>query len=187
MIEKIKESDIANVKAWPGATALDDDIVLLDQLGTITIPHEARRMNFILIALCTKGRVEYTIDTQRLVVNPGEMLIVSERHVVNNYESSADFEGLAIITSVEFFQDAISGIRDLSTVFLFSRSHPVMALSEEEADTFSRYFHIIKKRVADTGNHFRKALVRTLLLAMVYDLSVNFAVGNSHLVDKQPI
>jgi AraC-like DNA-binding protein len=167
----IQETNLTNVKAWQGSVSIGDDIVLLDHLNGITIPHEARRMNFILIALCTKGQVEYSLDTQSLTVNPGEMLIVSERHVVNNYVSSPDFEGLAMMMSVDFFREVVNNVADLSAVFLLARSKPVMTLSQHEIEIFSNYFYAIKDRIETIENHFRKALVRTLLLAMLYDMS----------------
>ena len=162
---------MANVKSWQGVAAIDDDLVLLDQLKNISIPHEARRMNFILIALCTKGQVEYSLDTQSHTVRPGELLVISERHVVNNYASSPDFEGLAMILSVDFFREVINDVADLSAVFLLARSKPVMALSEHEMRIFTNYFYTIKDRIESVNNHFRKALVRTLLLALLYDMS----------------
>lgn len=168
---QIKEANLANVKSWRGVAAIDDDLVLLDQLNNISIPHEARRMNFILIALCTKGQVEYSLDTQSHTVRPGELLVISERHVVNNYASSPDFEGLAMILSVDFFREVINDVADLSAVFLLARSKPVMALSEHEMRIFTNYFYTIKDRIESVNNHFRKALVRTLLLALLYDMS----------------
>jgi AraC-like DNA-binding protein len=168
---QIKEANLANVKSWQGVAAIDDDLVLLDQLNNISIPHEARRMNFILIALCTKGQVEYSLDTQSHTVRPGELLVISERHVVNNYASSPDFEGLAMILSVDFFREVINNVADLSAVFLLARSKPVMALSEHEMRIFTNYFYTIKDRIESVNNHFRKALVRTLLLALLYDMS----------------
>ena len=168
---QIKEANLANVKSWQGVAAIDDDLVLLDQLNNISIPHEARRMNFILIALCTKGQVEYSLDTQSHTVRPGELLVISERHVVNNYASSPDFEGLAMILSVDFFREVINDVADLSAVFLLARSKPVMALSEHEMKIFTNYFYTIKDRIESVNNHFRKALVRTLLLALLYDMS----------------
>ena len=168
---QIKEANLANIKSWQGVAAIDDDLVLLDQLNNISIPHEARRMNFILIALCTKGQVEYSLDTQSHTVRPGELLVISERHVVNNYASSPDFEGLAMILSVDFFREVINDVADLSTVFLLARSKPVMALSEHEMRIFTNYFYTIKDRIESVNNHFRKALVRTLLLALLYDMS----------------
>lgn len=128
-------------------------------------------MNYIVIALCTQGHVDYVIDTYQVRVNSGEMLVVSERHVVEKCNTSEDFDGLAFITSVDFFQDAICGVSDLATVFLVSKSHPVIALSEDEAGIFNRYFYAIRNRINDTSNHFRKALVKTLLLALFYDMS----------------
>ena len=128
-------------------------------------------MNFILIMLCTRGTLKYTLDTQQITVTPGDMLLISERHVVNNYEASPDIDGQAILMSVDFFHEIISNVSDLSAIFLYARTFPVMKFSEADAAIFSRYFEAIKNRVSNDGNHFRRALVRTLLLAMFYDLS----------------
>lgn len=128
-------------------------------------------MNFILIMLCTRGTLKYTLDTQQITVTPGDVLLISERHVVNNYEASPDIDGQAILMSIDFFHEIISNVSDLSAIFLYARTFPVMKLSEADAAIFSRYFEAIKKRIANNKNHFRRALVRTLLLAMFYDLS----------------
>ena len=136
----------------------------------ITSP-AAERSATIRWIFCTKGQVEYSLDTQSHTVRPGELLIISERHVVNNYASSPDFEGLAMILSVDFFREVINDVADLSAVFLLARSKPVMALSEHEMKIFTNYFYTIKDRIESVNNHFRKALVRTLLLALLYDMS----------------
>ena len=135
------------------------------------MPTEPRRMNFILIGLCTKGEVMYQLDTQKQVIKPGDILIVSDRHVVDSYQRSPDMEGLCMMMSVHFFREIIQNVSDVSSLFLFSRQHPVMSLEQREIDTFKEYFQVIKQKISDEGNHFRKDLVKTLLLAMFYDLS----------------
>ena len=135
------------------------------------MPTEPRRMNFILIGLCTKGEVMYQLDTQKQVIKPGDILIVSDRHVVDSYQHSDDMEGLCIMMSVHFFREIIQNVSDVSSLFLFSRQHPVMSLEQKEIDTFKEYFQVIKHKIFDQGNHFRKDLIKTLLLAMFYDLS----------------
>lgn len=135
------------------------------------MPTEPRRMNFILIGLCTKGEVMYQLDTQKQVIKPGDILIVSDRHVVDSYQHSDDMEGLCIMMSVHFYREIIQNVSDVSSLFLFSRQHPVMSLEQKEIDTFKEYFQVIKQKIFDQGNHFRKDLIKTLLLAMFYDLS----------------
>ena len=171
MKQQIKETNIALAATWEGVASIGEDIVLADQIANIPVPRDARRMNFILIMLCTRGTLKYTLDTQQITVTPGDVLLVSERHVVNNYEASPDIDGQAILMSVDFFHEIISNVSDLSAIFLYARTFPVMKLSETDAAIFSRYFEAIKNRIANNKNHFRRALVRTLLLAMFYDLS----------------
>jgi len=169
--QTIKESDLNKAKTWSESVFLDDDLLLTERINEAPMPTEPRRMNFILIGLCIKGEVMYQLDTQKQVIKPGDILIVSDRHVVDSYRHSNDMEGLCIMMSVHFFREIIQNVSDVSSLFLFSRQHPVMSLEQKEIDTFKEYFQVIKQKICDQGNHFRKDLIKTLLLAMFYDLS----------------
>ncbi len=169
--QTIKESDLNKAKTWSESVFLDDDLLLTERINEAPMPTEPRRMNFILIGLCIKGEVMYQLDTQKQVIKPGDILIVSDRHVVDSYRHSDDMEGLCIMMSVHFFREIIQNVSDVSSLFLFSRQHPVMSLEQKEIETFKEYFQVIKQKICDQGNHFRKDLIKTLLLAMFYDLS----------------
>lgn len=169
--QTIKESDLNKAKTWSESVFLDDDLLLTERINEAPMPTEPRRMNFILIGLCIKGEVMYQLDTQKQVIKPGDILIVSDRHVVDSYRHSDDMEGLCIMMSVHFFREIIQNVSDVSSLFLFSRQNPVMSLEQKEIETFKEYFQVIKQKICDQGNHFRKDLIKTLLLAMFYDLS----------------
>ena len=167
----IKESDLNKAKTWSESVFLDDDLLLTERINEAPMPTEPRRMNFILIGLCTQGEVMYQLDTQEQIIKAGDILIVSDRHVVDSYQHSPDMEGLCMMVSVNFYREIIQNVSDVSSLFLFSRQHPVMSLEQREIDTFKEYFQVIKQKISDEGNHFRKDLIKTLLLAMFYDLS----------------
>lgn len=167
----IKESDLNKAKSWSKSVYLDDDLLLTEHINEAPMPTEPRRMNFILIGLCTQGEVMYQLDTHKQVIKPGDILIVSDRHVVDSYQHSKDMKGLCMMMSVNFFHEIIKHVSDVSSLFLFSRQHPVMSLEPREIETFKEYFQVIKQKIGDHNNHFRKDLVKTLLLAMFYDLS----------------
>jgi YesN/AraC family two-component response regulator len=150
---------------------LEDDLVLLDDMSEAPIPRDPRRMNRIVVALCTHGRAQYTIDTQEQMVKANEILIISEGHILDNFMASPDLEGLCFILTANFFNEIIKNVSDVSALFLFSRYHPVVSVSSREAEVFKSYFAMIKERTANTENYFRRDAVRTLLLAMFYDLS----------------
>ena len=148
-----------------------DDIILSEKLTTLAINEQPRRMTFILVALCTEGNAQFTIDTQRHDVKKNDIIVISDRHVIDDYTASDNTNGLAMMMSVNFFYEVINDVRDVSLLFLFSRNHPVVSLNEDEVQTFKEYFFFLKKKVADTTNHFKRDLVRTMVLAMFYDLS----------------
>ena len=90
----IKESDLNKAKSWSKSVYLDDDLLLTEHINEAPMPTEPRRMNFILIGLCTQGEVMYQLDTHKQVIKPGDILIVSDRHVVDSYQHSKDMKGL---------------------------------------------------------------------------------------------
>ena len=148
-----------------------NDIILSEKMSMLALNAHPRRMTFILVALCTEGNAQFTIDTQRHDVKKNDIIVISDRHVIDEYVASDDVNGLAMMMSVNFFYEVVKDVRDVSLLFLFSRNHPVVSLNEEEVQTFKQYFYFLKKKVADNSNQFKRDLVRTLVLAMFYDLS----------------
>lgn len=175
----IQDTEFKKAKNWEGSVCLDDDLLLSDQINKAPMPSEPRKTNFILIGLCTKGKISYRMDTEELVVHAGELLVVSERHVIDGYKCSDDMEGLCIMMSVNFFHEIIKSVHDVSSLFVFARMQPVMKLEADEIATFTEYFQFIKQKISDNHNHFRKDLIRTLMLAMFYDVgNVIYRVKN---------
>lgn len=159
-----------NRVAW-NTGLLEDGIMVTDNLSAAPIPGGPRRMNYILLALCTRGEARYTVDTQEQTMRQNDVIIISERHVVDNYVATPDIAGVCIILSVKFFYEAISNVSDISALFLFSKNHPVVSLSPREVETFKSYFYMLKDKISDRQNHYRRELARTLVLAMFYDMS----------------
>ena len=98
-------------------------------------------------------------------------MIISDRHIVDNFQSSDDADGLVMILSVNFFYEVVRNVSDVSMLFCFSRKHPVVSLTDNEVELFRSYFFMLKEKMRATDNKFRRDIVRTLILAMFYDLS----------------
>jgi len=171
MDKPIIETDFEKAKLWSNCLSLGDDILLADNLSQIPFPTDIRRLNFIFICLCTRGSVNFTLDMHPYMLSAGDLMIVSERHFLDDYYPATDFDGLCIIISIPFYQDFIQNISDLSALFLFAHRHPVLQLSECDQHKFSEYFRLIQSKMAETGHHHQRNLVRTLMQAFFYDLS----------------
>lgn len=163
---------------------IDGDVLLSDRLNHASMPTSPRRMTFILVALCTQGECTFTVDTQPLKIHKNDLVVISDRHVVDNFQSSDDCDGLLMIVSVNFFYEVVSNVSDVSMLFRFSRNHPVVSLTDGEVELFRSYFFMLKDKMRATEHKFRRDIVRTLILAMYYDLSNVIARFNEADIKK---
>lgn len=152
------------------AAYIENDIILTEDIRNSPVHAEPRKMNFILVALCLRGTASYTVDTQQRTVCANDAILVSDGHVLDDYSVSADFKGIYMIMSVNFYHEVVKNVNDISSMFLFTMSHPVVRLSEGETALFSSYFGMLREKAADKASHYRRDVVRSLVMAMFYEL-----------------
>lgn len=168
---KIKDAEMHLAKEkFSHDEFIEGDLIINDDMKRMAFATQPWRMTFIFVGLCTKGHARYTVDTQEHSVDVNDVIIITDRHVVENSFASPDLEGLCMMISVEFFADMIKNVSEMSSLLLFAKNHPVAKLTEHEAEMFKNYFYLLKAKVADTQNYFRRDVVKTLMLAMTYDL-----------------
>ena len=167
----ITEISISEMKKLYNGSYIDDDIMVFNEIGSLPLPNEPRRMKCILHAQCRQGKVQYSVDTEERMVAANDVIIISEGQVIDNYMLSNDLSGIAILISQNFFSEIIKDIHGISSLFLFSRSHPVFGLRQDEVGNLMTYFDLIWNKMNDNEHHFRKDVVRSLIATMIYDLS----------------
>ena len=184
-INQMIQMNIASTKQiYTKGSFIGDDLLLFDNVTDLPLPNEPRRVQCLLVALCLQGKAEYTVDTEQHVVKANDIIIISEGQVTDDFMLSPDCKGIAIMISKEFFNEIIGGVHELSSLFLFSRNHPVCNLKPEEAQTIVDYCKLIKQKVDDTDHHFRRDTVRMLMTSMIYDVS-NAIYRVQHVNDKR--
>lgn len=168
--DNIKDMTLEMACHWGHAEYMEEGLILTDSIHGEPVG-EPIRTNFIILALCCKGMASYTLDTRKINVKAGDMLFISNRHIMDNYETSSDFECLSIIVSTPFYHGFVQNVKNVSTTLLFSMKNPVVPLLPGEIASFTNYYQYIRKKMEDKKHHCRKDLVKALLLAMFYDMS----------------
>lgn len=177
---------LREARQWGNAEYLSDGLVLTDSISPAFLSKGPVCMNFIVMALCKKGRATYIVDTCEQCVNSGDLMFISERHIVDNYEVSPDFECLFILVSTEFYHSFVMNVKNVSSLLLFSMNNPVVPLTPHEIQVYSNYYQTIRLKMADSSHHYRTNLVKALLLAMFYDMSnVIWRVGQNESNKKR--
>ena len=150
---------------------MGDDLLLFRDFDQIPIPHRAFRMDCTFAVICYQGSAKFAINTEVKMVEKNDLILFNANETVESISVSEDFNGVTIFISKGFIEDIIMNYEDISSLLLFSREHPIIRLSEKDVETFAEYYSMLEKRLHDMGNHFRKEIVRSTLLAWIYDLS----------------
>lgn len=168
--KKLVDISISEVKKKYNLSNIDNELVLLDNLTDIPVPSGPCRNQDVIVGLCLDGCFRYVADTEEYCVGPGNAMIIHNGQVIDNCHADKGTKCIGIMMTYGFFHEIVKGVHELSSLFLFSRSHPVFRMSPGEICNVQNYFRLIKEKVDDSGNHFRKDVVRMLISAMIYDL-----------------
>lgn len=166
----MREITIESINAkFPTGYRIEKELLLYDQkIGLPTIT-EAGKLKCIILAFCTQGEISYTINTVAHKVGSGDVLIANAGEVIGNYRASADCSGACLAMSPDFFQEVVSGFRELSALFLFAKRYPVFHITDRQISQLEGYFMKIKEKVIDLEHRFRRELVTTLIKVLIYD------------------
>ncbi len=168
---EIKLLNLESIRPFSNDGFIESNLAILDEFQKLPIPNEPRRVDGLIMGLGLKGKAQYTVGTEERMITMNDVIIINDNQVMDNYMISPDFEGIALIISNEFFNESIKGVDDISSLFIFSRTHPVFNLNEDEAQLIVWYYDMLKMKVNEQGNHFRTEIVRSLFKTMIYDIS----------------
>ena len=151
-------------------TYIKGDILLIDEMANLPLPKEPRRMQCLLVGMCLKGSARYYVDTVEHVVEPGDLIIINQGRVTHDCTMTPDCRGIGIIIDYNFFKETIKSVHELSSLFLFARNHPVFRLPEDRANFIRDTFFQMKDKISEPDHHFRRQMVQSLFLTMVYEM-----------------
>lgn len=172
--DPIKEVSLLRLREKADIPSLNDDLLVFEDVKMLPQLKEPRRMNCLIVAVCTKGSASYLMNQHKMTVKAGEAIVLAEGEVIDQIELSEDIEGVALLISYSFLYEIIKDMQNLSTLFLLARRHPVFALNELEIENAKEYFELILRKVKAVPRKFTKDVIRLLLLTMLYDLGDAF-------------
>lgn len=155
---------------FPNEYNIDNEFLLYDQTTGLPQIEENSRLHCLVLAICTAGEINYTIDTVPHKVEAGDIIIASEGQVIGNYTASSDCNGVCLVISYDFFQEIVSGIRELSALFLFAKKHPVFRVNKQKTEELLSYIKLVKEKLKDTQHSFRREMIASFIKVMIYDM-----------------
>ena len=124
---------------------------------------------WLYIGLCTAGKRELRISGRSWEIVPGCLFILIPQQFTEDISCSKDFSARTLSASLEAILEHPSpvDINILNITFL----HPVIQLLEDRAARLLGYYDFIEKRNNDTGNAYHEEISKTLLYALMLEIS----------------
>ncbi|MCF0244608.1 MAG: helix-turn-helix domain-containing protein [Bacteroidaceae bacterium] len=158
-------------QSYPSVVSLDDELHLLGDLSKLPIPQKPHRCEHIILALYLQGEAQFTIDTRERHLKAGDLIVIQKDRVTADFKFSDDLQGIAIICTQEFFDEMVKDVKNLNKFFFFSRIQQTVSLSDEEIKEIKAYFKLIKAKIQEEDNPFRRNIVQTLTMALIYEVN----------------
>ena len=183
---KYRDITVASSVRQHEGSHVGDDILLFDDITSVLIGKDPRRMQSLFLAMCVKGHASYFVDSVAHTVGPGDIIIVSKGRVTYDYTLSPDCQAIGILIDYDFFKDTIKSVHELSALFLFARNHPVFHLPDDKAEEITDIFFRMKRKIDAADNHFLREMVQSMFLTLVYEMcdeiyKVQTQIGRAHV------
>ena len=161
---------------------MGDDMLLFDNFKKVPIPRNAFKMDCTFAVICYSGKARFTLNTEAYEIGCNDMIVVISEETVESVNVSDDFNAMTIFLSKDFTEELIKNYENISSLLLLSRNHPIIHLSASEQDLFNGYYKLLENRLSNKNNHFRKEVIRSIVLAWLYDLS-NIIYEKQHIIN----
>lgn len=167
----LRSLTIEDFRAHTQTESLGDDLIIVTKPQQMPAIIQPQRLECLILGLSLKGRAKYIANTIIYEVKADQTFIISNGSVMQELTFEPDFEGIIYLIKPTFFEDVVKGVKDVSTLFLFSRNFPVCNIDKEEAANIQQYTETIIRKMEQPEHHFRAETIKSLMTALIYDIS----------------
>lgn len=152
--------------------SLDKELVLFDKVSDFSaddVPHKAPENISIT---CLQGSMEIGINLKRYLFEAPCFISIKRGTIVQRFGTSSDFRGQFVVVSNKFGKRLeLTSAQIMPFLFYFDK-YPSVPLSSEEAKLLSYSFRIVRLVVAHKNNPYRVEIVKHLVQAFYYGISM---------------
>lgn len=158
------------------AVHLNKEFILIDNLDEI--PQQANtdlefvnhpvKLSFTVAIFCLAGRMRFQINLRDIELRANDILIVQEGAIGKYRSMSGDTRIAVVAFASEYFQTALQLDATMSLQRLLYAS-PVFHLTPEAMEESMAIYRLMKAKIAETDNPFRKGAVLGYTQVLTYN------------------
>ncbi|GJG67621.1 transcriptional regulator [Prevotella lacticifex] len=147
----------------------DGDIAFIDNISHLTdVAPIYAKMNFIM--LCTKGRIQFNINDQPLMLTEQQVLLSAPFVILDNYLFSPNFECKILCLSDDLVHAMLGDQVNVWNLSVHSHRTSVIELPADDQQQLVYYYELVKFKVSHQNRRNNTFVLQTILQAMLMDL-----------------
>lgn len=148
---------------------IDDRISVFRSLRDIQFVKFPCRLQWMLLAVCVKGRISAQIDLTERMLEPNQIMVLRPGHTVGSCMESDDFDGFFIVVHEEKLHELLPSMQYVVPYSLYFMDNPVVSLTEDEIMSQRMIHELLLTKLAGQGRPFGKQTVNAVVEVLFYD------------------
>lgn len=149
----------------------EDFFAIYTEIPQLSVYDFPRRLERSMFALCFKGEMRLQMDLNEYVIRENDFVLAAPGQIVQIYESSRDFEGFCFVANRELTIENRMDMEEMLPLFFYLKGNPVTHITHSERKIVMEYLVLLRHKMEDHSNHYRRELIYNLLRAFLYELS----------------
>ena len=170
------DMDLIRLSVEDGAVHLDKEFILIDNIyrgakltnvDTYFVNYPIKP-SFIIVFFCLTGNMRFQINLQEYELHSNDILVIHNGMIGEYHGMSDNTKFIVIAFAPEFLQIShqIEATMSLQRRFYVS---PLYHLNEKSARDFTTIYQLMKAKIKETDNPFRKGVLLGYMQILIYD------------------
>lgn len=152
--------------------SLDKDLVLLDDVTNFIKQQAPQKIKESVSIICLQGTIELGINLKQYVFEAPCFIPIRSGTISQFIGKSDDFHGLFILMSKRFMKKMEFSSQQIMPFMFYFDKHASLPLNNEEVKMLVYSFRILRIIVSQQVNPYRIEIVRHLIHAFYYGISM---------------
>lgn len=147
----------------------DGDVAIIDNISDLTdVAPIYSKMNIII--LCTKGRIQFNINDEPLMLSSQQVLLSAPYVILDNYLFSRDFECKIVCLSDDIIHAMLGEQVNSWNLSVHNQRTNIIELPEEDQQQFIYYYELLKFKMEHQQRRNSTIIMQAIIQAILFDV-----------------
>lgn len=171
-----KNLNLVDLSILKNAVHLDNELILIDNLNisdteidtTQFFIHYPVKLSFVIVIILFSGSMKFRINLEYFEAKAHDIITV-QNGTIGEFLYTASESKIAVLAFNNEYFRMNTHLNTAMKLQQLTYHHPINHLSKEVLQETFTIYHLMKNKIAETGNPFRKEILKGYIQAFMYN------------------